>query len=127
MNTRIKALVVVLSVAVFTATANAAPVPWIKEITYGGSVSVPPGKILIVQNIIASGTGVIRATITGTATGGIGSGTFSAPFVWASVGAGGFQLTSPLRLGPGMTLTHVSGPTFTIYGIAMDTTDFQAP
>jgi hypothetical protein len=127
MNTRIKALLAVLSVAVFTATANAAPVPWIQQMTYGGSISVPAGKILIIQNIGPSATGIIRATITGTATGGIGSGPFSAPFVWASTGAGGFQFTSPLRLGPGMTLTHVSGPTFTIYGIAMDTTDFQVP
>src|SRR6185503_4738518 len=69
----------------FTLLASAAPVPWIGSLGPGDSISIPTGKILIMEQVGGTNFGVdgdslsAMVRITGPAAGGIGSN-FTADF-----------------------------------------------
>ena len=110
---------------ILNSNASAASTPWIGSIAGSASITVPAGKILIIEQVSIPSTGILQFTITGNAAGGIGSGSFSAGmFISVSYLT---KLGSPIRLGPGMTLTNNnSGVTIALFGTAMDATDFIA-
>ena len=121
-----------LCILSFTILASAAPVPWIGYLSPGDSISIPTGKILIIDQVASTENagGEQRPTstviqISGPAAGGIGTN-FTAVFT-VSVPAyvtKGFPL--PLRLGPGMTMTNMSGASLTLFGIVLESQDFFA-
>jgi len=110
---------------ILNSNASAASTPWIGSLAGGGSLTVPAGKILIIEQLSYSSSGPFQFTITGSAAGDVGSGTFSA-IMTISV-SGLTKLPSPIRLGPGMTITNnITGVPVAVFGTAMDLTDFIA-
>ena len=117
----------------FNILAAAAPVQWVGTLSPGGdAISIPTGKILIIDQVASTeGAGgefsptTTGIKISGPAAGGIGSN-FTALFT-VSVPAHltkGFPL--PLRLGPGMTMTNLGGVSITMFGIVLESQDFFA-
>ena len=131
-NTIAKTLVALCSLS-FTILASAAPVPWIGALGPGDSISIPAGKILIMEQVGGTNFGVdgdslsALVRITGPAAGGIGSN-FIADFgvLVPSADDGTKAFPTPIRLGPGMTITHQGGAPFAIFGIALESQDFFA-
>jgi len=115
----------------FSILASAAPVPWIGALGPGDSISIPAGKILIMEQVGGTNFGVdgdslsAMVRITGPAAGGIGSN-FTAVLTYKVPSQGTLAFPSPIRLGPGMTLTHQGGASFAIFGIALESQDFFA-
>lgn len=108
---------------ILNSKASAASTPWIWSIAGSAYITVPAGKILIIEQV-SSSSPAIQFTITGNAAGGIGSGSFSAGMLISVSGL--TKLASPIRLGPGMTLTNNLPSAIVIFGTAMDATDFIA-
>ena len=114
----------------FTIMASAAPVPWIGYLSTGDSISIPTGKILIIEQVGNTNnpegfSSSAEVRITGPAAGGIGSN-FTAVLTYKVPSQGTLAFPSPIRLGPGMTLTHQGGASFAIFGIALESQDFFA-
>jgi hypothetical protein len=128
-NTIARTLVALCSLS-FTILASAAPVPWIGYLSTGDSISIPTGKILIIEQIGNTNnpegfSSSAEVRITGPAAGGIGSN-FTAVLTYKVPSQGTLAFPSPIRLGPGMTITHQGGASFVIFGIALESQDFFA-
>ena len=120
-----------LCILSFTLLASAAPVPWIGNLSPGDSISIPTGKILILEQVgctnefIDSSSGSAAVRITGPAAGGIGSN-FIADFRVSVSSEGTKALPVPIRLGPGMTMSNPGGASIVFFGIALESQDFFA-
>ncbi len=123
----------------FTLLASAAPVPWIGYLSSGDSITIPAGKILIIEQVASTNSvrggefgeiGPIPTwiRISGPAAGGIGTN-FTADFICTVplVSSAERPFPLPLRLGPGMTITNiVGGASIAMFGTALDSQDFFA-
>lgn len=114
---------------VISVGARAASVPWVGLLDSTHPISVPAGKILVVEHIVVHSTGPnpYLFTISGSATGGIGNGAFSVtiPYQCGPISSPNLNKSS-FKLGPGMTLGYSGNSTFSVLGVAMDTGDFFA-
>lgn len=107
-------------------TASADPLPWVGSLNLGGFLTVPAGKILILEQASNPGAVVTTAkfTLTGPSAGGIGFGAFTANLN-LTIPANGLQkFPAPLRLGPGMTIRNAGTTAITLTGLALDADDF---
>ena len=79
-----------------------------------------------IEQISYSGISNLQFTITGSAAGGVGSGAFSAVTI-ISVNGVLTKLASPIRLGPGMTITNNQNSAIVaVFGTVVDLSDFIA-
>lgn len=118
----------------FTAL-QAASVPWAGVLNTSNPITVPAGKILVIDhmcfnNTSANGTtAIVPLSLSGPAQGGIGSGTFAITVQYTVGGLGNVAAnTNTLRVGPGMTLAIPNGYSYNlaVMGVALDTADFFA-
>jgi hypothetical protein len=133
MKITIVAFCTLLLTTVLPTPALGAPVPWVGVLSSGKPITIPAGRILVIKNMcIGAGNGgsaPIPLVLSGTAAGGIGSGSFSTTIQYTTSSIGGLESSSSsLRLGPGMSLSVVSGSPLivSVIGIAMDVADFPA-
>ena len=125
-------LVAALQIVLTFATSQAESLPWIRNLSNGATITIPAGKILIIEQIsnpdLAQASG--RFTVAGPEVGGVGTGSFSTDFRIQLDGFDLQKLESPLRLGPGMSITSVAGaglpPRVVLFGTVIDTSDFIA-
>ena len=126
MKTMLIATVMLAGLGVLPPDAKAASTPWIGVLDSTHSIVVPAGKILLIKNISANNSVAVLFTVSGSAAGGIGSGTYSTTFYYDVGPLGSPSVTqTTLQLGPGTTLSVASG-TYPVFGVAMDTGDFVA-
>lgn len=129
---RIQALALLAGLGI--SPLSAASVPWVGVLNTSSSISVPAGKILVIEHMCinsasANGTTItVPLSIAGTSAGGIGSGPYSAVVQYTVGGMGVVAIPGTLRLGPGTTLTLAPGIALNIsvLGVAMDAGDFFA-
>ena len=121
-----------------------ASVPWVGVLSAASPITVPAGKILIIEHMCFNNTTAnggaqpVSMTLAGTNTSGIGSGNYSVTIQYtvSSIGGytpanstlGGTLTQSVLRLNGGSSLRLITGSTFVISvtGVALDASDFYA-
>jgi hypothetical protein len=124
-----KKIITLLLLGLSCSFIQAESVPWISALgSFNPSITIPAGKVFIIHNVSPLSNTNIKMRFSGSYTGGVtgNAATFDAPFTFGNVGTGGQQLTAPIRVGPGMTITWDNGAPFTIFATVMDSTDYLA-
>lgn len=121
-----------------------ASVPWVGVLSLANPISVPAGKILIIEHMCFNNTTAtggaqpVAMTLAGTNSSGIGSGSYSVTIQYTVSSIGGFTpagstlsgtlTSSVLRLNGGSTLSLPAGSAYvmSVVGVALDASDFYA-
>ena len=118
-----------LQIVAMCEQSYAESLPWVQHLASGNPITIPAGKILIIEQVSNNTSAQTSAefVITGQAVGGVGSGPFTAVTRMQLAGFDLQKMPTPLRVGPGMTFTcglPVGG--VTMFGTVIDSSDFIA-